>query len=237
MRKHIEKAYGTALYSTLKTVNPVKKKIINTHCLVHKFIQQHSLNILKNEGHMKEYILFMSYIEDINKGLVWADQDFKSYSHFYNPLTKKGKYGYEDNAMILARRYYNKAVKFYAMKRYKKSMFFFGAACHIIQDLTIPQHAKGKLLDKHRQFETFVKKHYNMTANFRVERGSIKLNSISEYVDFNAKMALKIDERYEDIEQERLRFYKIAMKSLALSQKSTAGCMLMFYNDLFIRNM
>ncbi len=34
-----------------------------------------------------------SYINDINAGVVWADQDLKSSNHFYNPYTNKGLYG------------------------------------------------------------------------------------------------------------------------------------------------
>ena len=46
-------------------------------------------------------------------------------------------------------------------------MFYFGAACHIIQDLTVPQHAKGKLFDNHRQFELYVKENYTKINRFK----------------------------------------------------------------------
>jgi len=166
MKKKLESAYATALASTFKAVNPIKKSIIKTTCEVHLFIQENSIDILKNEGYENEYKLFKEYLPQINQGLVWADQDFKSYHHFYNPKEGKGKYGYDDNAMTVAKSYYNKAIKYYVIDNYERSMFFFGAACHIIQDLTIPQHAKGRLLDNHRQFEVYIKSNYKINKQF-----------------------------------------------------------------------
>jgi phytoene dehydrogenase-like protein len=107
MRKRIENAYGNVLTSTFKVVNPIKKSIINTDCEVHIFIQSNALEILKNEGYYREYIFFKDYLTQINKGLVWADQDFKSYHHFYNIKEERGKFGYDENALTVINRYYN----------------------------------------------------------------------------------------------------------------------------------
>lgn len=67
----------------------MKKKIIKTECLVHKQINQHALIILKNDKYEEQYDFFMEFIEPLNEGAVWADQDFKSSNHFYNPYKKK----------------------------------------------------------------------------------------------------------------------------------------------------
>ncbi|RDY22626.1 phospholipase, partial [Romboutsia maritimum] len=178
MRNKLENAYAKALSGTFKVVNPIKKSVINTNCEVHIFIQANALNILKDCGYRDQYNLFNEFIPQINKGLIWADQDFKSYHHFYNPVVKRGKFGYEENAMTVAKSYYNRALKFFATKNYERSMFYFGAACHIIQDLTIPQHAKGKLLDNHRQFEMYVKSNYRIQKRFVSHDLPIMLNSI-----------------------------------------------------------
>ena len=232
MKKKLESAYATALASTFKAVNPLKKSIIKTTCEVHLFIQENSIDILKNEGYEKEYKLFKEYLPQINQGLVWADQDFKSYHHFYNPKEGKGKYGYDDNAMTVAKSYYNKAIKYYVIDNYERSMFFFGAACHIIQDLTIPQHAKGRLLDNHRQFEVYIKSNYKKIKRFKSHEKPIILNSIEEYADHNSMNALSIDYMYRNITDLNTRFYLTAVKSITLSQKTTAGCMIMFFEDL-----
>ncbi len=232
MKKKIEKAYASALTKTFKAINPIKKSIITTDCEVHLFIQENALETLKNYNYDEEYKFFLEYMEYINKGLVWADQDFKSYHHFYNPKQKKGMYGYEENALTTAIKYYNKSLKYFVLEKYEESMFFFGAACHIIQDLTIPQHAKGKLFDNHRQFEVYVKYNYRKIKKFKSHEGPILLNSIEGYADHNSTQALKFDHLYQNIRDTKTKFYLTAIKSMNLAQRSSAGCMIMFFKDL-----
>ncbi|RDY29197.1 phospholipase [Romboutsia weinsteinii] len=232
MKKVIENAYAAALSGTFKVINPVKKSVITTDCEVHLFIQSNALNILRRYGYENEYRLFKEHQAQINAGLVWADQDFKSYHHFYNPNSERGKFGYDDNALTVAKNYYNRAIKYFALGNYNRAMFYFGASCHIIQDLTIPQHAKGKLLDNHRQFEVYVKSNYKKIKRFRSHDKPINMESIEEYVNYNASNALNIDYMYKNIDDLTTKFYLTAIKSITLSQRTTAGCMLMFYEDL-----
>ena len=70
--KVLEIAYSYVFKKVLKTVNPVKKRIMKAECIVHKFINTESLIVLKNDGHMEAYKLMQSYISDINAGVVWA---------------------------------------------------------------------------------------------------------------------------------------------------------------------
>lgn len=233
MRKRIENAYGNVLTSTFKVVNPIKKSIINTDCEVHIFIQSNALEILKNEGYYREYIFFKDYLTQINKGLVWADQDFKSYHHFYNIKEERGKFGYDENALTVINRYYNKAIKFFDLNKFELSLFYFGAACHLLQDLTVPQHAKGRLLDNHRQFEMYVKRVYKSMPRLIARHGIVQLNSVEEYLNNNAKHAVYYDNMYRNISNLNNRFYMLSMKCLPLAQRSSAGFMLMFFNDIF----
>lgn len=232
MRKTLENAYAAALSGTFKMVNPIKKSVIKTDCEVHLFIQENALEILKNQGYNKEYELFKEFMPQINKGLVWADQDFKSYHHFYNPKEQRGKFGYDDNAMTVAKSYYNRALKYIAMHNYERGMFYFGAACHIIQDLTIPQHAKGKLLDNHRQFEVYVKSNYKKIKRFKSTGTPIIFDSVQEYVNHNSMSALNVDYMYANIDDTTTQFYLTAIKCITLAQRSSAGCMIMLYKNL-----
>lgn len=88
----IESAYQHVLKSVFTVANPVKKVIIKTECQVHKYINLHAINILKNDKYLREHAFFQHHIEEINKGAVWADQDFKSSNHFYNPYKKKADF-------------------------------------------------------------------------------------------------------------------------------------------------
>ncbi|MGL5330813.1 MAG: zinc dependent phospholipase C family protein [Peptostreptococcaceae bacterium] len=232
MKDTIENAYATALSSTFKVVAPIKRSIIKTDCEVHLFIQDNALNILNINGYKEEYNFFKKYQSHINRGLVWADQDFKSYHHFYNPRLKKGKFGYDENAMSVAIGYYNRSLKYLDMQCYERAMFYFGACCHIVQDLTIPQHAKGKLLDNHRQFEVYVKDNYRKINRFKSKEAPVYFKNIEEYIDYNANFALDMDYMYSGVSDLTTRFYLIASKCITLSQRSTAGCMITYYQNL-----
>jgi len=87
-----ESAYQRLLKSSFWVLNPFKKMIVKTECQVHIHINHHALSILLNDKYQKEYNFFAPFIEEINKGAVWADQDFKSSNHFYNPYKKKVVY-------------------------------------------------------------------------------------------------------------------------------------------------
>ncbi len=63
--------------------------IVHTECQVHIHINRHALDILRNDGFQEAYRFYSRHMESINRGAVWADQDFKSSNHFYNPYKKK----------------------------------------------------------------------------------------------------------------------------------------------------
>lgn len=228
---YFEMTYDKLLNTVFSVANPIKKSIVNTHCKVHIFINNYALEILKNDKYLVEYNLLKNYIEDINEGVVWADQDFKSTNHFYNPFKKKGLYG-RKSAMDLGVDYYKTSIELWEAKEFNKSMFYLGAALHIIQDMTIPQHANIKLLDNHRQYESFVKHIYKSIHDFEVEKGAYILDSIEDYIRFNARVAIRIHKKFKNIPKDEERFYRVARCGLPLAKRTTAGAMLMFYNDI-----
>ncbi len=230
--KNIERAYGKVLKGTFRAINPIKKGVIKTDCKVHIKIQSHSLDILRMYGYDKEYDFFNKYIKYINKGLVWADQDFKSYHHFYNPDIKKGMYGYSENALTLAQEYYDLAKSNFLDKNYETSMFYFGASCHLIQDLTIPQHAKVKLFDNHRPFELYVRNNYTKITSCKVNNKPIILHSVESFADYNSMHAIKVDKTYRHISHTESRFYLTAIKTVSTAHRSTAGYMIMFFDEI-----
>ena len=232
MKKRVERVCGRVISQTFRVINPIKKKIINTNCEVHLFIQNSALDVLREDRYDKQVQFYKNFESYINKGLVWADQDFKSYFHFYNPEDKKGMYGHTTNAMTLANTYYKNALHFISKNDYENGMAYFGAMCHVIQDVKIPQHAKRKLWDSHKQFETYVKLNYRKVKRFKTKEGPLVYNSVSDYIEFNSRSALNFDYMYKGINDDKIKFYLVAFNALNLAQRSTAGCMLMFYDDL-----
>lgn len=226
-----EATYDRVLNTIFSVTNPIKKTLINTQCEVHKFINIHALRILKNDGYYSQYQFFDNHIADINKGAVWADQDYKSSTHFYNPFKKKGLYGRMD-AMELAIDYYYTALGLWNMGDLNESMFYLGATLHLIQDMTVPQHANIRLLGNHRQYETYIKLTYKHAKEFLVSKGTYTLDNIEDYIRFNTRVTIKIHKRYKNIEDDD-RFYHIAKCGLPLALRTTAGALVTFYNDMF----
>lgn len=227
----IEKSYGYLYKKVVKAVNPLKKKVIKTECIVHRFINNQGIEILKNDGHDEIYRNLSKYIEKLNEGVIWADQDFKSSSHFFNPNTKRGLYG-SSNARNECISYYKRAISEYFKGNMNESMFYLGAACHLIQDLTIPQHANVELLHNHRAYENWVIKMHNKQQKFKVNKGGIYLNSIEGYIYLNTKKALETYKTYSTISNTHLRFNKITSDVLVMAQKTTAGLMYNFFYDI-----
>ncbi len=227
----IEKSYSYLYKKVVKAVNPLKKKVIKTECIVHKFINNQAVEILKNDNHTDVYNIVSKYLDVINEGAVWADQDFKSSNHFYNPRSKRGLYG-NSNAKIECITYYRRALKEFFKGNIKESMFYLGAACHLIQDLTIPQHANIELLHSHRAYENWVIKMYNKHYKFKVESGGIYLDSLDYYINLNTHKAIETYQMYSNLKNENMRFYKITSVSLIMAQKTTAGLMNNFFYDV-----
>lgn len=234
--EQFEASYNKVLNTIFSITNPFKKLIIKTQCEVHKFINQQALLILKNDKYYREYEFFKKFIKDINEGAVWADQDYRSSNHFYNPFKKKGLYGRKD-ALELCLEYYEEALGYWKKEKVKKSMFYIGAALHLIQDMTVPQHANIRLLDNHRQYENYIKRTYDYMKEFKVDKGTYILDSMEDYIRFNARVAIRIYKHFKDIKDEEERFYRIARCGLPLAQRTTAGALTIIYKDLFNENL
>lgn len=229
--KIFEKSYGMVFKSILWMLNPFKKKIIRTECKVHRFINYQSLKLLATHNYVEEFDLYNHYLEEMNRGVVWADQDFKSTGHFYSPTKRRGMYGHL-NARHLTHKYYNKALYHWNKGHKSRSIFFLGAAVHIIQDMTIPQHVNIRLLDNHRQYENFVKTTYDIVKEFRTYEKPIEFKKLDSYIIFNGKTALKAYKENKKINDSRERYYRMTKCSLPLAQRTTAGCMLKFLKDI-----
>lgn len=227
----IETVYNRILTGIFTLANPIKKTVKRTECKIHICVNYYALGIIFDDGQINKYNLFNAYIDNINEGAIWADQDFRSSNHFYNPNKKKGLFG-RKNAMDLALDYYSQAITLWPTNR-NKSMFFLGAAVHIIQDMTVPQHANIKLLGNHRQYESFVKKQYMHFESYSEDLKPYILESVSKYVRFNSRLALKIYDRFKNIKEDEKRFLRTTKCTIPLAIRTSAGLMIMFYNDIF----
>lgn len=225
-----------ALEKTFNIIGPIKNKFLKPDCRVHLFIQENAMNSLWFNEYYEVYEFFYKYTNIINQGIVWADQDLKSYCHFFNANTNKGLPGMEDNALTLAIKYYKYSTAYFYENNMELAMFYLGAVCHLIQDVNVPQHAMGCLLNNHMQFENYVKQNYLKINRFKTYDEPIFFDNIESYIKFNSLNAIKTDHMYKNIKNLNIKFYLIAEKSLKLSQRTTAGFMILYFKNTYMQN-
>lgn len=229
--KKIEATYGRTLKALMITVNPIKKKIMKTHCIVHKFINIQAIEILKNKEFSEVYNFYKANVKELNAGVTWADQDFKSSNHFYHFNKGTGLYGFS-NALTEFQKYYKRALKFYEEGDIRQAMFYFGAACHLVQDATVPQHVNNKLLKSHRNFELWIISKLMSDYSFPIFNEIIEEEKVEDYIKSNALFANKTYITYANIKSKEEKYNKISVLIVQRAQKTTAGLMINFYNEI-----
>lgn len=232
--KFVEKSYGYIFRGMKRTVNPIKKRIMKPECIVHKFISNQALVILENDNKINTYMFIKKYFKYFIDGVVWADQDMKSSNHFYNPDKDKGLYG-SSNGKNECITYYSKALEEYKKNHIENSMFYLGASCHLIQDLTVPHHANIKLLKGHKSFENWIIRNHTLYEAFMINKGGIYFNTLDEFINHNTKEAIRIYRKSAHFRNKETRFYEITSKILILAEATTAGVMDKFYNEVTIK--
>jgi len=231
MKNKFEHGYGKALSGVFHVVNPIKKRVLKTNCTVHKFIIIQAIEILKNDGYIEEHNFFKKYVKSLNEGVTWADQDFKSSNHFYNIGKGRGLFGFSD-ALTECNKYYRQSVNYYDAGDTLKAMFYFGASSHLVQDATVPQHVNNKLLKSHRKFELWIISRLMSDYSFEAMSGIVKYSNVDDYIINNAIMANSTYIKYINVKNTEERYASIAIKILKEAQKTTAGLMINYYNDI-----
>jgi len=227
----VEQAYGKTFKTILWAVNPLKKVFKKTLCEVHVFINEQAIEILKNDGFHEAYDFYTFYKGPMQDGVVWADQDFRSREHFYNPYTQRGLYGCK-SSMQRFKKYYGYALVYWDCGDKDKAMFYLGAAVHLIQDSTIPQHGSVKLLKSHRKYEQWIHKVHDNFFHYSASDGGTYFDNPFEYIEKNAREAIEAYTKYSLVRDTSEKFFRIANSTFPLAQKTTAGCLMNFYNKI-----
>lgn len=224
----VEETFGKTVRGIYFLANPVKKVFVKTTCIVHKHINSIAVEILKKNGFQEEYKFFSKNLNVINDGTVWADQDFRSSNHFFHYEKNKGLFGFS-NVLDECKKYYNMAIKSLRCGDRNKSLFYFGVACHLIQDSTVPQHVHNRLLEKHRKFEVWIIK--KLISGYKFQKASeiIRENSIEKYVKDNAKFSNRVYNKYNAVLNKEIRYKGIANSIIPRAEMTTSGFMLNYY--------
>lgn len=230
MKSKLEKTYNKTMRGAIKVVNPIKKRVMKTECIVHKFINIEALKLLSKSNMNKEFEFFKKYISDLNAGVKWADADMKSTNHFYHHEKGRGLYGFS-NAKEECIKYYNEALRLYELNKVNESMFYLGAACHLVQDSTVPAHAL-KNLKKHKPLEKYIVNKVSTGYSINVCEAVIRYPDIHDYIVNNSKAAVVTNEKYKNLEFKKERFENIATVIVEKAVCTTAGVLCDFYNKV-----
>lgn len=194
----------------------------------HSFLNLSGIQVLDGDGYSGIAKFLKKNYYWIEQGSNWADKPKRYIEHYLLPIRGKGLW-YWPNAGSACEHYNQEAIRYWRKGNVGMSMFYLGAALHLVQDLCVPYHAHGKVFSGHRRFERWARRNKEL---FAISRGGIydKTGSPFKWVYNNACEAhpvyWRLKENYHD-------FYPFAIqKMLFLAQKTTAGFMYSFMHNV-----
>lgn len=129
----------------------------------HAFINRQAVKILHFDGYKSQALLIDKHLNEINKGVMWADKCWKCFAHYLDPFEKCGLKPWPD-AATECRCLFNKAVLHWKKGNKKRALFLLGAAVHLVQDLCVPHHARKIAFNGHHHYESWARKNFNEFA-------------------------------------------------------------------------
>lgn len=218
-------AYVAAAKIILAAASPAQR-LVQGPALTHFMCNRQALKILDNDSRKKQAEIAGEFSIELDKGVSWADRGFKNMSHFTNPGTNKGLYGWTD-AVRECSLFWNKALHNWQESNYDKAFFYLGAAAHLVQDVCVPHHARGILFDGHQEFEAWTEENRN---NYRVSKqGLYDLGeSPGDWIRANSLFAAK---QYHLVGASSVRqdYHQAAQLLLTRAQRATAGFLNWFF--------
>ncbi|MBP2650753.1 MAG: zinc dependent phospholipase [Firmicutes bacterium] len=202
--------------------------------VVHQFCNHQALVILRNDGFIKPADFFQRYLPELNAGAYWADEGWKNVGHYLDLGTKKGLWRFP-TALDEFGEYFGRALGLVSQGDWHKGLFFLGAAAHLVQDLCVPQHARGKLLSGHQKYEAWVGRQYH---KFAVDLEGAYISEPKAYALLlkNAEVAADFLNWVEGSASQQ-EYTKATKVLLERAQRTTAGLLLQFYTVVGARLM
>ncbi len=215
----------TAAKLLLHAASPIQRIIDHLPADTHIFFNRQAVKILYNDGYQSISRYLSSQLEIINSGVIWADKNWKNFAHYFNPLKNRGIWPWPD-ARSECRNYYKKALTHWQQGMLDKSMFFLGAAVHLVQDMCNPYHARCVALAGHSTYERWAQHHH---LKYAVNDGGIyHLSAAPEYwINLNAKLAWLYYPNISSWRSEE-QYHRTSAIVLPQAQRSSAGFFLSF---------
>lgn len=126
----------------------------------HQFIMDQLPQIWENDGHAELAALLRDGgLSDLKRGTIRADQDlWDRREHYMDPSTHAGLLFFTA-AGDLAESQVAQAETAWRAGDRPAAVFHLGWAMHLVQDLTVPHHARLSFLDYHMEYEAWVLAH------------------------------------------------------------------------------
>lgn len=230
MNKAASAGRGNSCLDRLLAVAAPFQTYFDHPATTHEFCNRQGLKILANDGFGQYADFLQGYDKELNMGVNWADKGWKNIHHYFDPATQKGLWHFA-NAVSIFDVYHQLALQFARRRRLRRAVFFIGAAAHLVQDACVPQHARAKLFDGHKQYEMWVQENF---AGYAVATGGAYSagQPAATLLMGNACVAADYFDwvRYEG---DTSRFRQVTAEVLALAQRSTAGLLLTFAEEAF----
>ncbi|PKM77134.1 MAG: phospholipase [Firmicutes bacterium HGW-Firmicutes-15] len=213
-------SYMTTAKIILATTSPFQKLVDHQIEVVHSCCNQAAIEILINDGWLKEGKLLSKYLEQINDGATWADKGWKNVCHYYNPVTGLGFRGWPTAAEECTR-YFALARTCLKQLHFEKAFFCLGAAVHLVQDLCVPYHSRNVILAGHHSYERWAEKHVEDYVVFAGGLYNDNMENAGEWVVANARASFDL---FSLVKDSSVRGYHLATANmLPLTQRTTAG--------------
>lgn len=194
--------------------------------LTHRFMNRQAILILAADGYKKESGWLKQNLSAFNNGAVWADADWKNAHHYLNPVTRRGLWRFRSAAEDFEV-YFQRALTAGKRADDQEAAFFLGAAAHLLQDLCVPHHARGKLFDGHKAYEIWAARCRN---DFKAANAGLYYDS-SAFLRCLYNNAVQAADWYEyvDISAGEQDYRRATEILLPWAQRSTAGLVERFW--------
>lgn len=215
------------LHLLLTAISPLQG-MLDRPGITHEFCNRQALHILRSDGFARYADFLQLFRQEIDCGVYWADQGWKNVHHYFEPTSGKGLWHFASARHEFAV-YYRMAVFSLRRADLRRAAFLLGAAAHLVQDMCVPHHARAKMLDGHKQYETWVEKRFNRYA----------VNSRGVYGEGRAACSLLVANAvvaadfFDSVrrEDDEASYHRTTEILLPLAQRTTAGLLWHFANE------
>ncbi len=217
----------TCLHLFLVAVSPLQG-MLDRPGITHEFCNTQALQILRNDGFTRYTEYLQQFKREINLGVYWADKGWKNIHHYYEPRSGRGLWHFA-GAIDQFAAYYRLALHTLRRGDHSKAAFLIGAAAHLVQDLCVPHHARGKLFDGHKQYESWAEAN---CADYAVSLQGLYGQGRPAFSLLEANAAIAAD--FLDavkLEGDEAGYRRATSVLLPLAQRTTAGLLWRFAEE------